>query len=367
MGVASLLFVMMASSAQEVRMPLMVEVTPSRPIVPLRARGKASLVYELQFTNYEHAPVVLKSITASSANKTLLVLRDDNLKSCLRVLGGDDGDATAIGPGKSVVAFLWIDVPVNAIPKSFSHRFTFEKIGERPDWLNGVECRPDSRPLRHFGPPLKGSNWVAGNGPANTTGHRRARFAIGCEPWIGQRFAIDYVQIDKSGKTYEGDESKNESYYCYGESALAVTDATVVSVVDGIPPNVPQKGIGVPITMRSLPGNHIILDVGGGLYAAYAHLIPGSIVVRRGQKVRKGQVLARVGNTGNSSEPHLHFQIMNKPSFIEAQGIPYVQTDAWVQDAKADDTDLIFKAVGAPRRLSGEMPVVDQIVEFRSR
>ena len=83
-----------------------------------------------------------------------------------------------------------------------------------------------------------------------------------------------------------------------------------MEVKDGIPENVPgANSRAVPITLETVGGNHVIIDIGGGHYAFYAHLKPGGIRVKLGDKVKRGQVIGLVGNTGNSTEPHLHFHI----------------------------------------------------------
>src|SRR5690606_7933718 len=79
-----------------------------------------------------------------------------------------------------------------------------------------------------------------------------------------------------------------------------------------------------PITMRNIGGNHVIIDIGGGLYAFYAHLAPGSIQVKVGDQVKRGDVIAHLGNTGNSTMPHLHFHILDKPLALGANSIGYV-------------------------------------------
>jgi len=79
----------------------------------------------------------------------------------------------------------------------------------------------------------------------------------------------------------------------------------------------------VPITLITVGGNHVALDIGGGKYALYAHVQPGSLRVKVGDHVKRGQVLALLGNSGNSTEPHVHFQIADGPTFLSSEGLPY--------------------------------------------
>ncbi len=152
--------------------------------------------------------------------------------------------------------------------------------------------------------------WLTGNGPAAESGHRRALIPVGGVPAIAQRFAIDYVMVGDDNKTFTGDQLKNESYHAEGVDALAVANGVVVEVKDSIPENIPGvNSRAVPITLETVGGNHVVIDIGGGHYAFYAHVKPGSLRVKLGDKVKRGQVIALVGNTGNSTEPHLHFHI----------------------------------------------------------
>ncbi len=133
-----------------------------------------------------------------------------------------------------------------------------------------------------------------------------------------QRWAVDWVKTDARGKTFKGDGANNSDYYAYNQEALAPADATVIAVVDGIAEN-PAR---TPGDSYYIPGNSLVLAIAENEYALFCHLIPGSMRVHVGEKVHAGEVLARVGNSGNSSEPHLHFQLMNKPRPTDAEALP---------------------------------------------
>ena len=102
-----------------------------------------------------------------------------------------------------------------------------------------------------------------------------------------------------------------------------MADGTVVQAVNNLPNQVPGK-LPEHIAIQDADGNHVVQKLGPGQYALYAHMIPGSVTVQPGQQVRRGQVLGRVGNSGNTSEPHLHFHLMNGPSPLGSSGRPYV-------------------------------------------
>src|SRR5690606_30765550 len=132
----------------------------------------------------------------------------------------------------------------------------------------------------------------------------------------------DWEQLDEAGRIYDGPRADPKSYTIFGAEALAVADATVAAVIDGLPEQTPGE-YPTNIPLAQADGNSVILDLGGGRFALYAHLQPGSLRVKPGERVRRGQVLGLVGNSGNSVAPHLHFHVMDGPSPLDANGLPY--------------------------------------------
>jgi murein DD-endopeptidase MepM/ murein hydrolase activator NlpD len=182
--------------------------------------------------------------------------------------------------------------------------------------------------------------WLALNGPSNSSRHRRAISAQGGRPFLSQRFAIDWVMIDESEQRYRGDRLDNSSYYCYGADVLAVADGTVVEVRDGLPDNQPGSRPH-SFSPETMAGNSVSLDLGQGQMAHYGHLLPESIVVSPGDKVRRGQRLARIGNSGNSTEPHLHFHVSGAGSWLFSDGLPYVFERFRVEGEEDHFSDLM--------------------------
>ena len=131
-----------------------------------------------------------------------------------------------------------------------------------------------------------------------------------------QRRAIDFSVRGPSGKHFSGAGRQNADYYAYGKDVLAVADGVAVIVIDGVPENRPG------VTSRlSATGNVVMIRHAPGEFSAVYHLIPGSIKVGVGQAVKAGQVIGRCGNSGNSSGPHLHFQVTNSDDYEVASGI----------------------------------------------
>jgi hypothetical protein len=180
--------------------------------------------------------------------------------------------------------------------------------------------------LPTIGPPLRGKGWVAFNGCCELSGaHRPSSATVNGRIYFAQRFAIDWLRLDEQGRLLNGDPGDVHSFFDYGADVLAVADGTVVATLDGLDDQRPGK---LPdpktITLANVDGNHIVIDLGNGVHAFYAHLLRGSIRVSRGDRVKRGQVLARLGNTGNTSGPHLHFHLMDGPSPLGSNGLPYV-------------------------------------------
>jgi len=145
---------------------------------------------------------------------------------------------------------------------------------------------------------------------------------------LSRRYAIDWKQEDEQGEMYSGDALDVHSYYSYGEKVYAVADALVISAKDGIPDNTPRTAAGfntaVPITMENVAGNAIVLDLGDGQFAYYAHLKPGSVRVKSGDHVKRGEWLGQIGNSGDARWPHLHFQVTIGPDILASEGVPFL-------------------------------------------
>jgi hypothetical protein len=129
-----------------------------------------------------------------------------------------------------------------------------------------------------------------------------------------QQFAYDLLKVD-AGSSYKDDPSKNENYLAFGQKIIAPCDGTVVLAIDGIPDNKPGDLNPIYIT-----GNTLVLETAAKEYILFGHLKEGSIKVKKGQKVFRGEKLAECGNSGNSSEPHLHLQLQNTRDFHKATG-----------------------------------------------
>jgi hypothetical protein len=331
------------------------------------------LPYELHVTNWATQAFLVRRIEvlgAASDGRVYLALADTTLG---RVLGrpglapGSSAERMRLAGGMRAVAYLWVPVDAENPPAAVRHRITVEEAGGADSGRTHVFDGPAvavGRDVVVVGPPLRGGAWLTANGPSNESGHRRALIPVGGTPAIAQRFAIDYVRVDTAGRTVAGDRARNENFYAESADAIAVADGIVVATKDSIPENVPgPQSRAVPITLETVGGNHVILDIGGGRYAFYAHLRPGTLRVKVGDRVRRGQVLGLVGNSGNSTEPHLHFHISDANSPLGSEGIPYVH-ESFEIVGRCSGLLTGCTRLPTPEQRQREMPAANVIIRF---
>ena len=361
-----------SANGQGAALPPFLELRIPKPPTIASGDGASFLAFEMHVTNFATQPMTLKRVEVSTSASggsrlVLLSVADSALPRSLTRPGGSipQAERARLAGGARAVVWLWVPVERRAPPAALDTRVVVEVgTGDSASTqeLDGqpVPVAPEGPPI---GPPLRGGVWLTGNGPAPETGHRRALIPVGGTPSIAQRFAIDYVRVGEDNLTFTGDRLKNASYHAYGQDALAVGEGTVVATKDGIPENVPGiNSRAVPITLETVGGNHVILDLGGGRYAFYAHLQPGTLRVKLGDRVRTGQVLGLVGNSGNSTEPHLHFHLSDGNSPLRSEGIPYLhESFELVGRCRSFTTGCDRSGAGARQR---EMPMANMLVRF---
>jgi len=179
--------------------------------------------------------------------------------------------------------------------------------------------------------------------------------------------------MDENNRLVTGDPLKVESYPQYGQEVIAVADGTVLSVKNDMPNEVPGK-MPEGVTIYTAAGNFVLQDIGDGYSAFYAHFVPGSLRVKEGDKVRRGQVLGLLGNSGNTDAPHLHFHVIKGTLCLASDGVPYV-IDSFKLKGYAESNDYVLSRVesgepvevqssGGSGERSHEMPADVAVVEF---
>ena len=298
------------------RAPLVQSLDVQIPMAPtpVTIAGKPHLVYELHVTNFRNVDLALTELEIVD----LVRWRDAELAKRMAFIGG----GSRLTPGSRAVIFVWL--AVDAIPAKLQHRITFT-AGEEQGVVEVAPVAIRSEAPVVLSPPLRGGPWVALYDPLMPRGHRTSIYTIGGRARIPARFAIDWMRMDDQATLAKGDSSKITSWHGYGADVLAVADAVVADARDDIDEHESISGAHGPMQLENASGNYVALDLGDGRYAFYEHLKRGSVRVRAGDRVKRGQVIGLLGNSGSSSSgPHLHFHVSDTNATLEAEGVPWV-------------------------------------------
>jgi Peptidase family M23 len=369
--------------------PLVITTIAPDPIPFTGTDGQVHVTYEIQVLNFSPRPATITQIET---------LRD-----------GPDGDVLATMPQAQVVprTLLVADYPATPapvteippgrvallmlddvyakradVPAAVTHRLSATFGPPGPDQnefaaryptastqIGGTVTTSDQSPTI-IGPPLAGDGWFVANGCCTPSAHRAGLLPVGGRINGVERYAIDWVQIDLTAPglldaatgypaTFHGDPASNKSYLAYRQPLLAVADATVVAVTDGTADVAPRTTV-PGLRLDELGGNSVVLDI-GGVYAFYGHLVPGSATVKVGDRVTRGKTIGLLGNSGNTSEAHLHFQLMRSISPLSGDNVPFeIDTLTFVGSAGTDG--LVPGPDAGPR--TNQLPLGDAITDF---
>lgn len=308
---------------------------PFAPSAFTGSDGHVHLAYELHISNFY-------GDTGALAPQGLQVVADGDatplLDWDLAALAAQfrptaaDGAAPSIAAGKRGILFVWITLPDGAaLPHQLRHRIDFRTGSGSTVRLDGAPVTVGRTPPPVLGPPLLGGHWLAHEGPGAAQSHHWGSLvAVNGALTIPQRYALDLVGVDASGRalrhgTRALQRKQHSDWVGYGWPVVAVADGIVRGSHDGEPEHPPLTAQPKPaaLTADALFGNHVIVEIAPGVFASYAHLKTGSVRVKPGDRVVRGQVLAQLGQSGNSAAPHLHFQLSDRATFEGAEGVPY--------------------------------------------
>ncbi len=342
---------------------------PTRPMIEASVPFAPQLVQSAEWQNlaYEiNLSVDLRAqgytldrldvLDGADPSKVVASFRCETLERQLVYLNPSDGGSaiTAVG--------VWIHLEQgNGVPASLVHHFRFLRNGsEEVMTLTGARTPVDLAPVRVIAPPLKGVGLGAFEIGEATTHHFLSLVLFGRASRNPQRWASDWSLLTTDGRLYTGTGKENADYPGWGTNYYAVADGTVVEAVDILPDQACWPGkITDPLILANPAGNHVVVDIGQGHFAVYGHCQSKSVGVKAGDRVTVGQVLAKMGNTGMSDCPHLHFQISNAKDVFNADSVPYV-VDKYVYLGRADYTSVMaykgaYEAFDTPRSLSARI------------
>lgn len=327
--------------------------------IPYKTDKFLRIPYTIKIWEYEKDGLVLEQIMMLDDNSNTEIFRIE--KADMPVIYRDSILKNEYIETDILTSYyLSIQIPITlgaVVPAKISHIFTFkDTVNNSIVTHNGAEFYPriNESPIT-ISSPVKGKNLLFVN-QSSMDYHFNSLFFIDGKIYRDQRFAFDYLQIDDEFTNYySGDPKLNTSYYNYRDTIYAVADGKVVALKDGRPEN---NGDAQNITFSTLDefgGNYLILDIGEGHYAIYCHCVPNSFMVSDGSIVKEGDPIALIGNSGNSTAPHLHFEITDAPHLLHSIGIPFVLKNY-------TKTGEIETGPGSPVKISNSM--MEQLTVF---
>jgi hypothetical protein len=353
---------------------------PMAPTSVLGSDGRMHLAYEMHLTNFyaSNGPLHMSelSVFPQASSIPLATYRGKELAEIAKPRPEETADGVTLPAGARTVLFLWITLPAGmAPPTGLWHRMSFQDAKGIQRTLQGAAVTLPRKPAIVIAPPLRGGrNWLVSEGPGNAHSHHwGSLLALNGVVTIPQRYAIDFVGINARGHALEVlpeqlRDSANADWFGYDADVLAVADGVVRDARDGQADGRPRSPHpeGNDLTARGLYGNFVVLEIAPGVFAHYAHLRPGSVRVRAGLHVHRGEVLAQLGDSGNSAVPHLHFHLSDKPVFEESEGLPFRFARFTNEGDAGEQVVLSTSAVWTPHPIKRQdaLPLDGTVIAF---
>lgn len=371
--------------AQDVTLtPLVVDVL-SAPTPVKGSDLRYHLVYELRLENPTPTALNLTKVEIFKGTDDLklvplFALERDAIAGRFSIGGRRGAEAPYLTLGQFGVLFVHVPVDELFLPQSIVHRITGTLLQSNKQFtvVGGQSVVHSPTPLA-LAPPLKGEGYFAGDGCCDSMRHVRALLPLNGSFALAQRFAIDWERVGNDKRLVKGanpDLRDVKSYNIYGDKVYAVAAGTVVARRDDLPDQIPGK-LPDNLPIDQADGNFVVLKIGdNGPYALFAHLQKTGVASLG--PVKAGDLLGYVGNSGNTSAPHLHFHVMDGPSPLTSNGLPYVMgtpqqpyREMAIDRAGTADFDRA-EATGSPldltatdRTLGGVLPMDLTLVEFK--
>jgi hypothetical protein len=337
--------------------------------------GHTHIEYDLIYTNVIAYPVTLTSVQVfNGRGRQLLALEGEALEAVTRTLRGE-APTNHVAASGALATVIDLAVPRGEVPGRLTHQIAYQLDPDTPEILQaligslsiaGPELVVDRRGPVVIASPLAGDGWLNLNGCCDMSAHRTERLIAGGSRYTKpETFAIDWARVQGS-RIFSGDGTRNDQHFAYGAEVKSVADGEVVFVRDELPeetPNQPPVSVKQPLDFA---GNQVVVRIRPGVFATFAHLQPGSIAVGVGEQVRTGQRLGRLGNSGNSTAPHLHFGISDGPDILTSNSLPFViDRYRFVGVMTPDSTPTDIRIVPAPRLERETHPLINSVIDLR--
>lgn len=375
-------------ASSEVFSPVVASLIAPDTAPVLGTDGQYWVVYELLLTNAISGEADLTGITVTDAlsGREVFTLSAAEMIAGenLRLMDREPAADTHLGRNESRVLLMAIPFASrDGVPLSLVHDLQISAPG-----VFGVEPVPQhylaatldlaSRQAPVLSPPLAGTGWIAAEGCCSTASHHRnGVYPINGALHAGQRFGIDFIRIDDEGRLFSGDQADPANWPAYDAPVFAAANGVVISTLDGLPDQIPAV---MPdqstMSLAEIEGNHVVIDHGDGFFSFYGHLAPGSVQVNVGDTVTAGEQIARVGDSGGSQVPHLHFHVVDTANPSAGNGFPFT-FDRFDLAGQADFAHLLEVIDGnaayasradlTPEPREHEMPMSYTIVDFPER
>ena len=307
------------------------------PLVVAGSDGRQHVDYDLLVTNVFTAPVTLTQVQVLDGSTPLLTIAG----AALGPVTQGNFSQHPVTPAAQIPVSGQVSVEIDVIlpkdarvPRTLDHVVGWSVPADAPalsvldgaptGQVSGFALDVSRTRAEVISSPLRGEGWWSLQGCCQPNGHRSLRYAIdGSHEIKSEMFAVDWVQL-KDGAFFSGDGSANADYAYIGADLLAVARGTVVKVRDGLPDETPQTLPQYVKKGEDYIGNSVVVQIAPDRYAIYGHLEPGSVAVKVGDRVKAGDVVGKLGNSGNSTAAHLHFVVADGPDFLTATSIPFV-------------------------------------------
>ncbi len=333
----------------------------------LAADGKVHLVYELLVTNVSGSVMKLENLEVLNASKGDMVVESESGNAVVGTLQGSAFVASnspfsgqpslTVGPYQFTGSSSMCRSPrMRAYLTVLLHRFQFtlDPAAGNPPMASATVVSGRTEVLTHvspvvIGPPVAGPRWVDAIGCCSPPSvHRTATLPINGQIIVGERFDIDFVELNPEGKLYSGPDNQLSSYAYEGTEVLGRGRHGGQPPGRATPADPGSRHFPPALTLQQGLGNYVVLDIGHGHFAFYAHFQPHTLKGKVGERVHAGQVLARLGNSGNTDAPHLHFGIHDGPSVFSADSLPFVFSSFIVAGTMINSFDHDVQAAGMP-------------------
>jgi murein DD-endopeptidase len=335
--------------------------------------GKPTVYYELQLQNLLNDSLELKTLQVmnTSDHSVLASFNHDDLTQRFSSLNANGaGRRGVLNPDGSGVIYLELPLKQADAAVHLVHRLEVDALREGQEkksfTVEGGKAQRSKTASLVLGMPLQGGPWVAIYEPSWERGHRRVMFTTDGERHIPGRFAIDFVMPDELGQFSKGNSDSTRNWFGYGVPVLSASDGVVVATrIDFMESLTLSAHPDYPASRAT--GNYVAIAIDNHRVVFYEHLKPGSITVKSGQHVKKGDVIAAIGFTGQTTGPHLHLHVADRNSPLGAEGIPFV-IDAFTLLGVYKDPSALGRQRWTPlenKKITKEHPGSNTVIMFQ--